>query len=857
MEANQLRAAFTDFFVAKGHVLVPSASLIPHDPTVLFTVAGMVPFKPYFLGEERPPYQRATSVQKCMRAGGKHNDLDQIGRTMRHLTFFEMLGNFSFGDYFKNDAISFAWELITEVLQIDAQRLWITVHISDDEAAEIWHKKVGVPKSRIQRLDEDNWWQMADTGPCGPCSEIYYDKGPEYGDGGGPAVGSDERFLEIWNLVFMQFDRSEDGELKPLPKQCIDTGAGLERILPILQGKASVYETDLLWPILQMAAKVTGVTYGQNYDIDVSLRIMADHARSMVFLVADGVLPSNEGRGYVLRRIIRRAALRAWRISSSAKLDALLETVFSTMGVAYPQIIQSQDFIQSVIAREEERFARTLGAGAKTLDQELSSGLVISGAAAFRLHDTFGFPIELTQEIANERGIDVDVAGFDQEMMAQRTRARADFKGKVDEAGLIEQYRNLLDLFGPTHFSGYVTTTDTGRVIAIQESASSPGQLEIFTDRTCFYAEQGGQVGDTGTISGDNARGLIVGTDFAMHGLIRHYVKPIEGQFSVGQQIQLDVDEDRRAKIKRNHTATHLAHWALREVLGTHVKQQGSLVAPDRLRFDFFHWNAVANEELRKVESMVNSAILDNQIVHTEETSKESALAMGAVAFFGDKYGDSVRVVKAGLNSLEFCGGTHVDQLGTIGTFVIVSETSVGANTRRIEALTGEAALGYFQSRSDLVSQLVRELGTGENEVIKKVESLKLKERELAQKLKSMESERLNDVARELVALAKNDQLVIRRDGFSGSALKELASNIRSFGVSLVVLFSKDGEGRAGVVAMRSPECAINVSSLISGSARLLGGGVGKSPDFAQSGGKNVGEIDSALSLVIETLGQV
>ncbi|MDA8208651.1 MAG: alanine--tRNA ligase, partial [Actinomycetota bacterium] len=431
MDANQLRRAFTEFFVERGHVAVPSASLIPHDPTVLFTVAGMVPFKPYFLGEEQAPFKRATTIQKCMRAGGKHNDLDQIGRTARHLTFFEMLGNFSFGDYFKEQAIPFAWELVTEVLGIDPGRLWVTVHLSDDEAERIWRDEVGVPADRIQRLDEDNWWQMADTGPCGPCSEIYFDKGEEYGQEGGPAFGSDERYLEIWNLVFMQYDRSEDGELHPLPKPCIDTGAGLERILPVLQGKGSVYETDLLRPMLDLAIELTGATYGEDYETDVSLRIMADHARSMTFLVADGVLPSNEGRGYVLRRIIRRAALRGWRIRHNENiLGAMVDKVVATMGEAYPELRKQQDFIRMVITREEERFARTLRAGSNQLDAEIAEGGTISGAAAFRLHDTYGFPIELTEEIAAARGVDVDMEGFHAAMAEQRARARADFKEK-------------------------------------------------------------------------------------------------------------------------------------------------------------------------------------------------------------------------------------------------------------------------------------------------------------------------------------------------------------------------------------------------------------------------------------------
>lgn len=857
MEANELRKAFTDFFVAKGHTLVPSASLIPHDPSVLFTVAGMVPFKPYFLGEEQAPYQRATSIQKCMRAGGKHNDLDQIGRTMRHLTFFEMLGNFSFGDYFKEDAIPFAWELVTEVLGLDPNRLWITVHTSDDEAETIWHDKVGIPKDRIQRLDDDNWWQMADTGPCGPCSEIYYDKGSEFGEGGGPAYGSDERFLEIWNLVFMQYDRSEDSSLRSLPKPCIDTGAGLERILPILQGKNSVYETDLLWPILQIGAKITEVTYGVDPETDVSLRIMADHARSMVFLVGDGVFPSNEGRGYVLRRIIRRAALRAWRIKAGVTLAPLLEAVFDAMGSVYPEIIRSQEFIRMVIGREEERFARTLSAGAKTLEDELAVATTISGAIAFKLHDTFGFPIELTQEIAGERGVLVDTDGFRSEMKTQRDRARADFNERADDEELIDSYRELIELFGPSRFTGYDTSVDEGRILAVYPSPKDDSIVELFTDQTCFYAEQGGQVGDTGTISTEDAIGYVVDTNFATASLIRHRVRVEKGVFKVGQLASLAVNSKRRMAIRRNHTATHLAHWALREVLGDQVKQQGSLVAPDRLRFDFFHWESMDYDQIRRVENLVNAAILENERVATEETSKSAAMDMGAVAFFGDKYGEKVRVVSAGSQSLEFCGGTHVDQLGTIGSFVIVSEASIGANTRRIEALTGEASLEYLLRRSDTITQLGKNLAVPEVEILEKVELLRNRERELGQTLKRFESERLRAKAREVAAEARNNIVVTRVDGLNGVALKELAANLLDLGFELAVLFSKIDTERASIVASRSENSEINVSTLIGPAARLLGGGVGKAPDFAQSGGKNLDELDNAVHLVRVSLGIV
>ena len=858
MQANDLRKAFTDFFVAKGHILVPSASLIPHDPTVLFTVAGMVPFKPYFLGEEQAPYKRATSIQKCMRAGGKHNDLDQIGRTARHLTFFEMLGNFSFGDYFKESAIPFAWELVTEVLGLDPDRLWVTVHVTDDEAETIWRDVVGVAPDRIQRLDEDNWWQMADTGPCGPCSEIYFDKGESYGAGGGPANGSDERFLEIWNLVFMQYDRSEDQVLHLLPKPCIDTGAGLERILPVLAGKGSVYETDLLGPILERASSITGAAYGRDPQTDISLRIMADHARAMTFLVADGVLPSNEGRGYVLRRIIRRSALRGWQIKQvDSMLGNLVDTVVANLGGAYPDLLRQEDFIKAVVSREEDRFARTLKAGSALLDAELESGAPIAGATAFRLHDTYGFPIELTQEVALERGVTVDVAGFTREMDEQRTRARADFKDKGEGAILAEQYRELVEQFGPSHFTGYGVTSDEGRVLGVF-SSNGEKTLEIFMDQTPFYAEQGGQVGDTGMITSDTGSAQVLDTTFALGSLIRHSVKLTQGHFTVGQLATGEVDVARRLAIRRNHTATHLAHWALREVLGSHVKQQGSLVAPDRLRFDFFHWGPVSKEELIQVETLVNEAIMDDEKVVTEETSKSQAMEMGAIAFFGDKYGDKVRVVKAGSHSLEFCGGTHVGHLGSIGLFVVVSETSIGANTRRIEALTGREALAYLLRRSEILSEIGASLSISDAEIPARIMAMRAKEKEFVETLRAYESQKAASLAADLYARRVNGMVVERIDVAGAAQLKDVVAALRAKdGVEIVVLVSVIEGSKASIVAANSKARPIDVSALIEESAKLLGGGVGRSPDFAQSGGKNVAAVDAALELVRAKLASI
>ncbi|MDA8277718.1 MAG: alanine--tRNA ligase [Actinomycetota bacterium] len=848
MDANTLRKAFTDFFESRGHTLVPSASLIPHDPSVLFTVAGMVPFKPYFLGEEQPPFSRATTIQKCMRAGGKHNDLDQIGRTARHLTFFEMMGNFSFGDYFKNEAIPFAWELVTEVLGLDKDRLWVTVHLSDDEAEAIWRDKVGVDPSRIQRLDEDNWWQMADTGPCGPCSEIYFDKGEQYGADGGPAFGSDERFLEIWNLVFMQYDRSEDGTLNPLPKPCIDTGAGLERILPVLQGKGSVYETDLLWPILTRAAEITGVTYGQDEERDVSLRIMADHARSMTFLVGDGVIPSNEGRGYVLRRIIRRAALRAWRIREvESVLIQLVNVVIENMGEAYPEIVAAKDFITKVIDREEQNFARTLRAGSAQLDIEMEKGS-ISGAGAFRLHDTYGFPIELTMEIAGDRGVSVDFEAFEAEMASQRERARSDRKGKVQDSEVADRYREILETFGTTVFTGYTTTSSHGRVVGIVENGE---YSDIFTDSTCFYAEQGGQVGDNGSISTDSGSAKVVDTIFVLPSLICHRVEKVVGELRLGQVASLAVDEARREKIRKNHTATHLLHSVLRETLGDQVKQQGSLVAPDRLRFDFFHWGPMTPSEIAAVEHSINEAIAEGSKVSTEVTSKANAMEMGAIAFFGDKYGDEVRVVRAGSKSLEFCGGTHVSDLASIGLFVIVSEASIGSNTRRIEALTSLAAFEHLKRRSELLDQVNSSLAANDVDVYKKVEALKVRERDLSAQVAARNSERIAEISRQIEQGEESSSVIWSGTGLTGDLLRELYGNLIATGkFKFVALFSTTPDDKVAIVAGRSGDFAHDVSQLLGDVARTLGGGVGRNADFVQSGGKFVDKVDEAVSLL-------
>ncbi len=846
MDASQLRRAFTDFFVERGHVSVPSASLIPHDQTVLFTVAGMVQFKPYFLGDEPAPFKRATTIQKCVRAGGKHNDLDQIGLTSRHLTFFEMLGNFSFGDYFKEQAIPFAWELVTSVLKLDPNRLWITVHLSDDEAEAIWRDQVGVPAERIQRLDEDNWWQMADTGPCGPCSEIYYDKGESFGADGGPAHGSDERFMEIWNLVFMQFDRQSDGSLVPLPKPCIDTGAGFERILPVIQGKGSVYDTDLLQPILRVASEATGVAYGADQSSDVKLRIMADHARSMTFLVSDGVFPTNESRGYVLRRIIRRAVLRSYQLGTSELVTPkLIQAVIDTMGEAYPELISQRNYIISSVQREEEKFRQTLQSGVVQLEEELKRGSV-SGEVAFRLHDTFGFPIELTREISNERGVSVDMEGFDVLMSEQRSRARAAGLGIDLNEEETEHYRSLLDGFGSTLFTGHETTSDHGRLLACSGPKGEDGHYELFFDRTPFYPEGGGQVGDTGVVIGESSEFEVVDTSYVAGSLVRHRAKLLKGIPITGELMELRVDKSRRESIRRNHTATHLLHWALRKVLGDHVRQQGSLVAPDRLRFDFTHFSPLSDEEKREVEALVNSEVIANVGVETDLMAKDDAMKKGAMAFFGDKYGDVVRVVRAGTSSIELCGGTHVNSLGAIGLCLIVSEASIGSNTRRIEAVTGSAALERVWGFEDIISDAALKLKASPSEVSEKIEQLKARERDLRDQVKALNKERLAKTAASVVIAS--GYCVLRQDALSPEELRELALIIRNRpGVKSVVVAGSPGEGRAAIVCAVGKDSGLVASEIIKGAATKLGGGVGRQVEVATAGGKNVELLDEVL----------
>ena len=864
MDANGLRRAFTSFFADRGHAVVPSAPLIPHHPRApLFTNAGMNQFLPYFLGEEVPPHARVTSVQKCVRIRGKHDDIENVGRTSRHHTFFEMLGNWSFGDYFKEGAIALAWELVTEDLGLEPDRLWVTVYETDDEAAAIWRDRIGVPAERIQRAGVDNFWEMGDTGPCGPCSELFYDRG--MGPGPGPVRDDGERYVEFWNLVFMQYDRQPDGTLLDLPKRNVDTGAGLERLLSVLQGVESNWDTDLFRPLIAEAEAATGHDYGADPEVDVGLRILADHARSMTFLVNDGVFPTNEDRGYVLRRLIRRAVRQAYQLGVENPITPrLVQATIDLMAEAYPDLRVNQSFIEGVVAREEERFRSTLRSGLSMLEEELSAGAkVISGPVAFRLHDTHGFPVELTREIAAERHVEVDEAGFAAAMERQRELSKEGGKKEAGEQGpLRETYRDLIEEFGPTDFVGYRENESTARVLAVLPVAgandSELRHVEIFLDRTPFYAEGGGQIGDTGTIRTATGMANVLDTTAAVPGLHRHLAVVLEGVISAGQVATAAIDVDRRDAIRRNHTGTHLLHWALREVLGPHVKQAGSLVAPDRLRFDFSHYGPMTSEELERVEDLANERILADEPVDAVSVPRAEADRMGAIAFFGEKYGDVVRVIRAGNRSTELCGGTHVAALGQIGPLKITSEGSIGANLRRIFATTGTATLDRLRHDEQVIGRAAELLRAQPDELATAIERRLAELRSAQDELKAMRQAAVRDQARQLAGAASADggAVVARRDGMDQKQLQELATNVRAEpGVRVVVLGGSPAAGKAALVAAVAKGTDLVASDLIADAARIVGGGGGRNPDLAAAGGNDPGRLDEALASVRAKLG--
>jgi alanyl-tRNA synthetase len=847
----ELRRAWTEFFAARQHTIVPSGSLIPTHPSApMFTNSGMMPLVPYFLGEEPAPFDppRAVSVQRCVRAGGKHNDLDAIGRSPRHLSFFEMLGNFSFGDYFKSDAISWAWEFVTEVLGLDPERLWVTVHESDDEAEELWADGVGFPRERIQRLGSDNFWEMGETGPCGPSSEIFWDYGPQVGPEGGPAnPAAEDRYVEIWNLVFPQYQRGVDGHLSDLPKRNIDTGAGLERIMAVLAGSPSLYDSDILEQLVGEAQSVTGHRTGESDLGDIALRLMADHARTMTFLVADGVIPSNEDRGYVLRRIIRRAIRFAYLLGVERPvLPAMVERTIDLMGDAYPEIVDGRGLVLPIISREEDSFRRTLATGSQILDNQLDRlepGGTLPGAVAFQLHDTYGFPFEVTQETADLRGFQVDVDGFDTAMDDQRQRARAaNRSGGVATGDEVAEQQRLLAEFGPTVFTGRDEYETEATIIGIVGDG-------MYLDRTPFYAEAGGQVGDTGHIV--TATGIVdvVDTTYGLPGLHRHTFSVREGTVEVGQAADARIDGERRDAIRRNHTGTHILHWALREVLGPHVKQQGSLVAPDRLRFDFSHFEPVSADQLRSIEDLANHEILGNASVRHFETTMNEARELGAIAFFGDKYGEIVRVLEAGRHSVELCGGTHVRRLGDIGPVKIVAESSIGSNLRRLEAVTGFGPIDRLRQEEDLIARAADVLGTTADDLPLAAEKLRSELKAVRDEIKGLRRQAAGSRAAELAATAVDGVVVTRVDGTARDEVRELALAVRQQpGIRAVVIGGEPEGGGVALVAAASKESGLDAKALIADAARTVGGGGGgKNPELAVAGGRDASRIDEAL----------
>jgi alanyl-tRNA synthetase len=856
--AAEIRSAFLDYFARQGHSVIASSSLVPgNDPTLLFTNAGMVQFKDVFLGKDPRPYVRAATSQRCVRAGGKHNDLENVGYTARHHTFFEMLGNFSFGDYFKRDAIRFAWDLLTVTLGIDPKRLWVTVYKDDDEAAKIWIDEMGVPADRLTRLGEkSNFWSMGDTGPCGPCTEIFFDHGAHIP--GGPPGSPDEdgdRYVEIWNLVFMQFDRAADGSMTPLPKPSVDTGMGLERICAVMQGVQSNYDIDLFRHLVGATAKLLGTR-----DLSSpSLRVIADHIRACSFLVADSVTPSNEGRGYVLRRIMRRAMRHGHKFGAAPTFFAsLLPALVEVMGEAYPVLREKQSFIRDVLLKEGEQFARTLATGMALLEEAIGgvgAAKSVPGDVVFKLHDTYGFPPDLTADVARERGINVDMAGYDREMDAQRERARAASRFGVDMRGGVE-------LGTITDFSGYERVSDESRVVALLKNGATVESLqagdegEVVLDRTPFYAESGGQVGDTGELVAGPARFTVAdtrkrGTAFSHIGTLTG------GPLRTGDSIKAQIDTARREHIRRNHTATHLLHAALREVLGTHVQQKGSLVAPDRLRFDFAHFQAVTPEELRRIERRVNEQIRRNAAAETRSMGYDDAVASGAMALFGEKYGDSVRVLKVGDFSTELCGGTHVSRAGDIGLFKIVAEGGVAAGVRRIEAVTGEGAIDYITQTDDLLRNVAGLVRGGRDDVVLRVQEGLEQVRALEKQLRSLKDKLASGQGTDLAAGAQDIQgvkvVAQQVEGADATALRNAVDQLKERLKSAVIVLASVGEGGKVVLVAgvtNDLTTRLKAGEIVGVVAAQIGGKGGGRPDFAQAGGTNAAALPGAMNSV-------
>ena len=865
MTTAEIREKYLSFFEEKGCKRMPSSSLIPDDPSLLLTSAGMVQFKPYFLQQKQleKPYIGTTTVQKCVRT----NDIDIIGTTGRHLSFFEMLGNFSFGEYFKEEMCAWAYEFSTEVLKLPAEKLYFTVFENDDETIDIW-KKLGVPEDHISRLgEEDNFWRAGPTGPCGPCSELYYDQGPEVGCGSPDcAPGCDcDRFLEYWNCVFTQYDGQEDGTLAPLPKKNIDTGMGLERIAAIMQGVDNNYDTDVLRDLIAVGESLSGKTYKTDEATDLCLRIMADHSRAVTFMIADGILPSNEGRGYVLRRLLRRAVMKGHSIGiEGAFLNQYVEKIIELMGHVYPEIIDNRALIERVILSEEERFGTTLKQGQAYLDDALKEleGSVLSGKIAFTLHDTYGFPVEVTKEICVERGFSVDEDEFARCMEEQRERARAanvkDAEAAWSTYGGV--HADLLREIGATTFVGYTSLSAQASVLALVKDDARVDSLkagqtgEIILDITPFYAEMGGEVGDTGTISSETFTAEVVDTKAPEKGLVAHVVTVTSGTVTVGESVAAQVDKLRRARISRNHTCTHLLHAALRSVLGSHINQAGSYVGPDRLRFDFTHFEAMTPEELAQVEKLANEQIMLALPTNIYETSLSSAREAGVTALFGEKYGETVRVVEAGEFSKELCGGCHVSNTSEIGLVKIVSESSVGANTRRIEALTSFDALDYLNGFEVPMKELSSKLRTPVHDVVARVESTLAQVKELTSELKKAKTSS-NDILPEsldeYIVDAGFPVFVYRKDGLDAGGMRNFWDIVRArLDNGGACVLASDNEGTPLLLAAGSDEAVqagFNAGAVIKAIASNIKGGGGGKPSMAQAGGKDVAGLDAAL----------
>lgn len=869
ISAGEIRTRFLEYFKAHGHSVQPSSSLIPQDdPTLLFTNAGMVQFKKIFQGQERREYSRATTSQKCLRVGGKHNDLENVGRTARHHTFFEMLGNFSFGDYFKEDAIRFAWNFVTTELGLDKDRLYVSIFREDDEAGELWQKVAGVPAERIFRLGEkDNFWAMGDTGPCGPCSEIYVDQGADMACGPNCGIGQCDcdRFLEIWNLVFMQFNRAEDGTMTPLPKPSIDTGMGLERITAICQGKRSNFDTDLFQGLIQTMAKKAGVAYHDGEDSDTALRVIADHSRAIAFLLADGMLPSNEGRGYVLRRLIRRA----YRFGKLLGFNEpfLYETtaqVVAEMGATFPELVEARDFMIRVVRQEEERFGETLDKGLRILEDEMAAlaaagTRTISGETAFKLYDTYGFPLDIVNDIAEKQGFGVDEPGFREHMAVQKKKSKKAWAGSGDK-GLAGQFAALLGGGLESEFIGYDCLSATSRVVALLDAEGEPterltsGTGFLVTRKTPFYGESGGQMGDTGRIQAPTGAASVVDTLKPATTLIVHKIEVMQGELLADQEVELIVEEGERVASARNHSCTHLLHAALRKVLGPHVKQSGSLVGPSRLRFDFTHIAALSAEELQRVEDEVNRAILADAPITTEIMAYDRAVSeKRAMALFGEKYAADVRVVEMAGESVELCGGTHLKSTGQAGSFCILSEAGIAAGVRRIEALTGWHALRHWQELREEVRGAAATLKAAPNEVVKKIAALQDQAKTLAKDLAALQAKVMCESGKSLACEAKAiggmTVLAKRVEAPDMNALRNLMDDLRSKIASGIIALAAEIDGKAMLVLAVSKDLhgRFTAPALIKEVSGEIKGGGGGRPDLAQAGGSEPAGIDGAL----------